>query len=235
MDSPVTLRSNSTRLLRWCMFVLLLLAAGCGRRVEERHRAVFDFADRNRDGAVSQAEFTATHPELNARAQQRDFERADRNADGQLDFEEFESTLDAWHRVFWGLGIFSALSFVGSLVAIPVVVARLPVDHFVAPHEAADWVSSSFLRRGWLVLKNLLGIMLICGGIIMLVLPGQGVLTILLGVALTDIPGKWRLMRALARRPNVMKALNWMRQRARKPPLLPPHSKDTRLERPVLS
>jgi hypothetical protein len=29
-------------------------------------------------------------------------------------------------------------------------------------------------------------------------------------------------MRALARRPNVMKALNWMRSRAQKPPMLPP-------------
>ncbi len=56
----------------------------------------------------------------------------------------------------------------------------------------------------------------------MLVLPGQGILTLLLGIALTDVPGKWKLMRILARRPNVMKALNWMRERAGQPPLLPP-------------
>jgi hypothetical protein len=164
-------------------------------------------------------------PDHTATESEKEFATADENRDQRLSYEEFVTTVRKSHRLLWAIGLFSAISFVGSLIAIPIVVARLPVDHFVAPHEAADWVASSVGRRLWLVLKNLLGILLIAGGLIMLVLPGQGVLTVLLGVAVMDIPGKWKVMRALARRPEVMKALNWMRHRADKPPLIPPPPK----------
>jgi hypothetical protein len=46
-----------------------------------------------------------------------------------------------------------------------------------------------------------------------------------------DFPGKWKVMRALARKEHVMKALNWMRERAEKPPLIaPPRKGDTHRE-----
>ena len=235
MDGQVTDRSSIASNLRAYGLLLVLAASGCGDVREVRHHEAFQSADIDKDGLVSQTEFAVSHPEFSVEVRERDFLKADRDADRQLDFDEFEDTIRAKHRVLWALGIFSAISFVGSLIAIPVVVARLPVDHFVAPHEAADWVASDARRRGWLVLKNLLGVLLIIGGLMMLVLPGQGVLTVLLGVALTDFPGKWKLMRALARRPNVMKALNWMRERAKQPPLMAPQKGDTQREIPLVS
>ena len=220
MDGKVTVR----RLARFSLGIglaALLLAAGCRGDARDPRQVVFEAADADKDSRLTLAEFEKTGPGKSDEVLKKRMAQADADHDGLLTLEEFR-TVPNGHRILWTLGIFSAVSFVGSILAIPIVVARLPVDHFVAPHEAADWVASDLRRRLWLVLKNVLGILLVVGGVMMLVLPGQGLLTILLGVALTDFPGKWRMMRALARRPEIMKALNWMRERADKPPLLAP-------------
>ena len=54
---------------------------------------------------------------------------------------------------------------------------------------------------------------LIIAGIVMLVLPGQGILSILVGIGLTDFPGKYRLERWLARQPAVFNTMNWIRRK----------------------
>ena len=55
-------------------------------------------------------------------------------------------------------------------------------------------------------------------GILMIFMPGQGLLTILMGLALLNFPGKRSAELALARYPPVRKALDWIRQKANKPP-----------------
>ena len=45
--------------------------------------------------------------------------------------------------------------------------------------------------------RNLLGGLLILLGLIMLVTPGQGILTIVLGFTIMDFPGKKRITRAI--------------------------------------
>jgi hypothetical protein len=222
MDGQVKDRERRTRPALSGLLVLLVAGAGgCGISIES-HRDEFQRADTDHDGLVSHSEFDAVHQRYDEKRRSAEFKKADADHNQQLSLPEYAHADFGTHRIYWALGVFSAVSFFGSLLAIPMVVVRLPVDHFIAAHEAADWVTSDLRRRLWLVLKNLLGIVLVAGGVIMLVLPGQGVLTILLGVALTDFPGKWRLMRALAHRPNVMKALNWMREKAHQPPLAPP-------------
>ena len=123
--------------------------------------------------------------------------------------------------VFQTLAVLSALMLVLSLVAFPLVVIQLPRDYFVR-----DRRSPAHQRRRhplvWLaltVIKNLIGIGLIGAGVAMLVLPGQGVLTILVGVALTNFPGKYTLQRRLVRRPAVAGALNRIRAAAGRPQL----------------
>jgi len=59
-----------------------------------------------------------------------------------------------------------------------------------------------------------LGIVLSLPGI-----PGQGVLTILLGIMISDFPGKERLERKIVSYPKVLEALNKLRERFGKPPL----------------
>ena len=59
-------------------------------------------------------------------------------------------------------------------------------------------------------------------GIAMLVLPGQGLLTIVVGIVLLNFPGKYRLERWLATRSPVWRSLNWLRRRAGRPELQRP-------------
>jgi hypothetical protein len=118
------------------------------------------------------------------------------------------------------------VTFVGTLIALPIFVARIPADYFrrdrrYARHHGAQ---SAVLRvLGWL-LKNLLGVVLILAGVAMLVLPGQGILTILIGIMLMNFPGKHALEQRIVQQPSVLRAINWMRARAHQPALEAPEA-----------
>lgn len=119
------------------------------------------------------------------------------------------------------LGVFSVVSFIATLIAIPFIVARIPTDYFVRkkrkPLGNRNRTPGNWL---WIALKNVLGVIFILAGLVMLVLPGQGVLTILLGIMLMNFPGKFALERCFIQQPTILKALNWMRARANRPALL---------------
>ncbi len=127
--------------------------------------------------------------------------------------------------LLWWLGAASVLTFVGSLIAIPWLVARIPADYFT--HEGRPSLPffgrHPLVRVTALVAKNVLGMAFLAAGLAMLVLPGQGILTILIGVSLLNFPGKRGLELSVIRQPTVHQSLNWIRQRAGSPPLkLPP-------------
>lgn len=119
------------------------------------------------------------------------------------------------------LALLSGLTFVGSLVVIPWLVVRIPSDYFVLEKRRPGfWVQwHPLLRFALVALKNMLGLILILAGLAMLVLPGQGLLTMLLGVVLMNFPGKYKLERLFISRPTVLQALNWIRRRAGVPEL----------------
>jgi hypothetical protein len=52
--------------------------------------------------------------------------------------------------------------------------------------------------------------------------PGPGFLALLLGLSLTDLPGKRRLIRAVVRRPGVSRRLNGLRRRLGRPSFVLP-------------
>lgn len=128
------------------------------------------------------------------------------------------------------LAVASLLTFIGSLVLLPVLAARLPEDYFVDPqrHRSRLRQLHPAVYVVVIVLKNLVGWVLVVAGIVMLVLPGQGLLTILVGLVLSDFPGKFALERRLAGRRNVLAAINWLRQRSGRPPLQSPKQPDGR-------
>jgi Putative transmembrane protein (PGPGW) len=119
------------------------------------------------------------------------------------------------------LFLLSIVGFVGSVIAIPWILIRLPQDYFCESHPRT-WLKDRHpvLRLIALALKNFVGWILLLGGIAMLVLPGQGLLTILIGVSLMDFPGKRAIERKLVSRPLVLQAINRVRQRFDRPPLL---------------
>jgi hypothetical protein len=67
--------------------------------------------------------------------------------------------------------------------------------------------------------KNLLGYVLVFAGLLMLFLPGQGVVTILIGITLVDFPGKYRFERWVVSQGPVLRSINRLRKRAGRPPL----------------
>lgn len=118
------------------------------------------------------------------------------------------------------LGVLSVVSFIATLLAVPFVVARIPTDYFIRAHKPRRDSPRTPAQLLWLVLKNVAGLILILAGFAMLVLPGQGVLTMFLGIMLMNFPGKYEFERRLIRQPTVLKALNWMRARAHRPALM---------------
>ena len=113
------------------------------------------------------------------------------------------------------VGAASLLILTLSLLSLPWLVAQITEDYFSANPRPLD-----DLGVIGLLAKNLIGYGLMLAGILMLLLPGQGILTIVTGLLLIDYPGKFRLERQIARQPAILKSLNWLRAKAQKPPLI---------------
>jgi archaellum biogenesis protein FlaJ (TadC family) len=132
----------------------------------------------------------------------------------------------------WWLGVVSLLTFVGTLVVLPFLVARIPADYFVRDRQyrSASREQHIALHVLGLVVKNVVGVVFVLAGVAMLVLPGQGILTILIGLSLMNFPGKHALERRFVQQPTVLQAINWMRYKAGQPPLAVP-SADAAVEK----
>ncbi len=113
------------------------------------------------------------------------------------------------------LGLFSLLTFVGSLIAVPWLIGRMRADYFVTHWQAVEGRHRRHpaLALTTLVLRNGLGLVLVAAGLAMLLLPGQGLLTILIGVCVMDFPGKRRMLQRLVNVPQVRQGLNWIRRK----------------------
>ena len=138
--------------------------------------------------------------------------------------------LATWEQpLLWASGL-SLLTVVATIFAVPWVVTRLPHDYF-AREDRVAWRAQPDRPLVVLVigaLKNLLGLLFIILGLIMLVTPGQGMLTLLIGLLLMDFPGKYRVERWLVLRRGVLRGLNWLRQkRGHQPFDVPPQHTDT--------
>jgi hypothetical protein len=126
------------------------------------------------------------------------------------------------HPVFltW-LWVLSVITFFGTLLAIPMLVLRMPKDYFLydTAHLRQYRKQHPVVRLFSMILKNILGMILIAAGIVMLFLPGQGVLTILVGITLVNFPRKKALEIRIIRQPAVLRAVDWMRSKSGKEPL----------------
>lgn len=127
-----------------------------------------------------------------------------------------------WLQLLEILGLLSVLMFVGSLAALPVLVNRLSVDYFVRHRKGrpSPEARNPTLALLYYVFRNVFGSGLVLAGIVMLVLPGQGILTILIGICVMDFPGKHTLIERAVRFERVRNSLNWMRKKGGKPAFL---------------
>lgn len=134
-------------------------------------------------------------------------------------FEAVASWLEAHREIAVGVVLGSVLIMAAATIALPWIIAALPQDYFAGQpfgrskglrsHPAVYWTV-------W-VLRNVLGVVFVGLGIAMLVLPGQGLLTIAVGVMLLQFPGKRWLEVWFVHRRGVWRALNWVRRKMHKP------------------
>ncbi len=119
----------------------------------------------------------------------------------------------------------SIVTFVVGLVLVPIFVTRIPTDYFDYRRRHRLLAKTRRPLLAWLLtsIKNLLGAILVLLGLIMLVTPGQGVITLLVGLMIMNYPGKYTLERWLIRRPHVLPAVNWLRKKYGHPPLASPN------------
>lgn len=145
-----------------------------------------------------------------------------------MNVESLQDSLAEWlpfsaDAVGW-VALVLVLSWVLTLLAVPVLIARLPVDYFSRERRHTLYSDARHPLVGFLLaaVKNLLGVLLILLGLVMLLTPGQGILTILIGVLLVNFPGKYAMERWVVLRPGVLRLLNRFRARVGRPPLDPP-------------
>lgn len=114
----------------------------------------------------------------------------------------------------------SVVFFVGSLIAIPFILVRLPTDFFDT-RVPRRWMEDHHpvLRLLGHIAKNVIGAIFLFVGFLMLFLPGQGILTMLIGVTMLDFPGKRKMEAKMIGQPAVLSTINNMRQKFGKPPL----------------
>ena len=124
-------------------------------------------------------------------------------------------------EILMSLGISSIFIFLLSILGISWFVANIPDDYFLdSKRRSTKWHEQKPILRLVVIFgKNMIGLLLIIGGLLMLVLPGQGLLTMVTGLLLINYPGKYRLERKLVSKPSIFRTLNWIRIKANKPPL----------------
>ena len=126
-----------------------------------------------------------------------------------------------WRKVLIGAAIF-LVSFFANLGIVSFILVKLPADHFSKSRKTKFWSG----KRPWLhavkvIGKNIAGILLVALGVVLSLpgVPGQGLLTVLLGIMLLDFPGRDRLEQKLLSRPSIVNSINKLRGRFGKKPL----------------
>ena len=124
--------------------------------------------------------------------------------------------------IFFILGISSIAILVISALSISYFIKKIPYDYFLNDKRGIpDYKNKNPVF--WIItlaLKNIIGYCLIMGGILMLVLPGQGLLTILVGLMLSDYPGKFKLEKRIIKTNLILKTINWYRNKSNIPPII---------------
>jgi len=137
-----------------------------------------------------------------------------------FDFLADSFSILTWRSVLIGILVFLG-TFLVNLGIVSVILVKLPKDHFKSDKSKRVSGSNATVRVLEVIGKNVAGWLLIALGIVLSVpgVPGQGLLTILLGVMLVDFPGKHRLEQKLLSRPGIIHTINRLRGRFGKPAL----------------
>ncbi len=135
--------------------------------------------------------------------------------------ERWNAVVDLVGPWFWWLAAISGLLVIAGGLLLPVLIIRMPADYFLHDESPLPWNHRHPAARAAIrCARNLLGAVLLLAGVVMLVTPGQGLLTILAALSLVEFPGKRRWERRIVATPFLLRTLNAIRRKARKPPLV---------------
>ncbi len=119
----------------------------------------------------------------------------------------------------------SLATFFLSLLIIPLIINNLSVNCFSDISKKKQAARISVTSLGFLLFRNIGGIFMLTAGFAMLFLPGQGLLTILIGLLLLSFPGKQTMLNYLIFKPAVQHSLDWIRKKSGKPQFTWPSQK----------
>lgn len=138
----------------------------------------------------------------------------------------FEQISDFFLGITWRSVLIGASIFVGSflinLAIVSIILVNLPANHFSKNRKTKFWSGPRpMIHAAKVIGKNLAGVLLVALGVVLSLpgVPGQGLITILLGVMLLDFPGRDRLEQKLLSKPSIVNTINRLRGRFGKPPL----------------
>jgi len=122
--------------------------------------------------------------------------------------------------IIWVSSISFAL-FVGTLISIPFIIVKLPSDYFIKDKNLARRFCQNKPLLGVIIIgfKNIFGLIFLLMGFIMLFIPGQGILTMLIGYSMLDFLNKRKLIYKIARRPSIYNFINKTRKKYDKEPI----------------
>ena len=127
-----------------------------------------------------------------------------------------------WQGLLIGILVF-AITFCVNLAIVSFILVKLPPNYFSSSYQR-NFLSGRHpaLHAAGIIGKNALGVLLVAIGILLSIpgVPGQGLLTILLGIMLLDFPGKRRLEQKLLSKRGVLKTINRLRLKFDKPALV---------------
>ena len=125
------------------------------------------------------------------------------------------------NQIFLYISGLSTIFFLLSLLGLSWLISIIPHNYFVDKKRVSLIKMKNPLM--WLpiiIIKNSIGLVLILCGILMLILPGQGVLTIITGLIFLDYRGKFKFERLLVRNKLILNSMNWIRRKLNKPDLI---------------
>ena len=139
-----------------------------------------------------------------------------------MELTSFNSLIEIFNvyknLILW-FGSISLFVFLFSLLSIKWLVSLIPEDYFINKKDSKIKTGNIFIWYIVLIFKNLIGYSLILGGIMMLVLPGQGLFTIIIGLMMSNYPGKYSIEKKFIAIPTILKSINWLRRKSNKPPI----------------
>jgi archaellum biogenesis protein FlaJ (TadC family) len=129
--------------------------------------------------------------------------------------------LNNYQDIFVAIGITSLVLFALSLILMPLFILWLPADYFIR-HLKPSVRKGSKIKWILSLTMNLFAAIILALGLVLLVLPGPGWFTILAGLALLDLPIKYKIEMKILSAPALRKAIDQHRKKHNREPIIYP-------------